>query len=86
MRENLLVLAQTYADATGWSLSTVSKQIHGNQAFLANFVAGTSSTSIKTYFRMVEKFRRNWPARTAWPITQPIPKLGKNSDPDVTDV
>jgi hypothetical protein len=80
MRENLLVLAQTYATANGWSLSTVSKQIHGNQAFLAKFLAGEISTTIRTYYQMVDRLRENWPRKTPWPKTVAVPKLGKNVD------
>jgi hypothetical protein len=72
MRENLLVLAQTYATANGWSLSTVSKMIHGNQAFLSKFLAGEISTTIKTYYGMIEYLRMNWPKGTDWPVTQDI--------------
>lgn len=78
MRSNLVVIAQAYADGMGWSLATVSKQVHGNQAFFANFAAGKVSTSLKTYFAMVDKFIDNWPAGTPWPKTIPIPELGKN--------
>lgn len=82
MRQNLLVLAQTFADANGWSLSTVSKQIHGNQAFLAKYAGGEISTTIKTYYVMVNRLRAAWPKKTPWPKTAPIPKLGKNIDKD----
>jgi hypothetical protein len=74
MRANLLVVAQAYADAKGWSLSTVSKQIHGNQAFLAQFLAGEVSTTIRTYEQMVGTLRRNWPAGVAWPQTRDVPR------------
>ena len=79
-RENLMVLAQAYADANNWSLSTVSKQIHGNQAFLARYANGEISTTIKTYYAMVDRLRTNWPPETPWPITAPVPELGKNID------
>lgn len=78
MRTNLLVIAQVYADAMGWSLATVSKQIHGNQAFFLKFAAGEVSTSLKTYFVMVDKFVDNWPPTTPWPQTAKLPELGKN--------
>ena len=80
MRENLLVLAQTYATANRLSLSTVSKQIHGNQAFLAKFLEGEISTTIKTYYQMVDRLRKNWPKGADWPKTRAVPKLGKNID------
>ncbi len=80
MRENLMVLAQTYANANGWALSTVSKQIHGKHSFLEDFFAGKTSTTLKTYYRMVNQLRRDWPRGIKWPATRPIPKLGKKPD------
>lgn len=77
MRNNLIALAQTYASAKGWSLATVSKEIHGNQAFLAEYLAGRMSPTIRTYFAMVEKLRAKMPRGTKWPKTAPLPKLGK---------
>ncbi len=74
MRENLLVLAQTYATAKGWALTTVSKQIHGNQHFLEGVVSGNISTTIKTYHLMIDKLRANWPAGVKWPITRDVPR------------
>ena len=73
MRENLLVIAQTYADAKGWSLATVSKQIHGNQSFLTEFMAGNVSCGIGTYEQMLDRLRVNWIAGLAWPKTRDVP-------------
>lgn len=69
MRENLFVIAQTYATAKGLSLATVSKQIHGNQAFLAKFIEGELSTTLRTYYAMIETLRENWPRGARWPKT-----------------
>lgn len=80
MRENLFVLAQVYASAKDWSISTVSKQIHGNQAFLEKFLKGEVSPTVGTYFKMVNKLRLNWPKGLEWPKTSGIPKLGKKVD------
>jgi hypothetical protein len=80
MRQNLLVLAQTYATARGWALTTVSKKIHGNQDFLADFLGGEISTTIRTYYRMVEKLREDWPRGTPWPRTVAIPRPLKKGD------
>lgn len=77
MRANLLVLAQTYADAKGWQLTTVSKQIHGNQYFFRDFIAGEISTTLKTYFQMIDKLRLNWPVGLKWPATRAIPHPSK---------
>jgi hypothetical protein len=80
MRQNLMVLAQTYANARGWALATVSKEIHGNHQFLERYLAGEMSTTIKTYFLMVNRMRAKWPRGTPWPRTAPVPKLGKKVD------
>lgn len=82
MRQNLIVLAQRYAEAKKWSLSTVSKQIHGNQAFLEKYLRGEVAPTTETYFKMVNRLRINWPAGTEWPKTSPMPKLGKKVDED----
>jgi hypothetical protein len=74
MRQNLLVIAQTFATAKGWALATVSKQIHGNQAFLERYLAGEISTTIKTYFVMVDRLREAWPPGTKWPATLDVPR------------
>lgn len=73
MRENIFVIAQTFANAKGLSLTTVSKKIHGNGEFFARFMAGEISTGIDTYFTMIDKFRAEWPRGTEWPRTAEIP-------------
>lgn len=80
MRENLLVLAQAYADANGWALSTVSKKIHGRSEFLEKFAAGEMSTTIRTYYQMIDKLRADWPRKVPWPETASVPRLGKKGD------
>lgn len=77
MQQNLLVLTQTYATAKGLALTTVSKRIHGNQSFIDDFIAGKISTTIKTYFGMIERLRDEWPKGTKWPVTRDIPRPGK---------
>jgi hypothetical protein len=77
MRNNLLVLAQTFATAKGWALATVSKKIHGDQAFLERYLAGQGSTTIKTYFLMVERLREAWPKGAPWPKTLAVPRLAR---------
>ena len=77
MRHNLFVLAQTYATGHGRSLTTVSKRIHGNQRFLEKFLDGRVSTTLRMYFHMVDKLRRDWPTGVKWPLTRPVPKLGR---------
>ena len=80
MRENLLVLAQTYAESKGWSLGQVSKLIHGNHGFLGKYLAGEVSPTTRTYFLMLNRLRASWPKKTPWPQTAAIAKLGKKCD------
>lgn len=75
MRSNLMALAQTFAIAKGWALATVSKRIHGDQAFLERYLQGNGSTTIKTYFTMVDRLRADWPPGVRWPKTVGVPKL-----------
>lgn len=77
MRSNLMVLAQAFADAKGWALSTVSKKIHGDQAFLERYISGKGSTRIDTYFAMIDRFRAEWPTGAPWPKTTEVPKLSR---------
>lgn len=77
MRQNLFVVAQAYAHATGLSLTSVSKDIHGNGGFFAGFIAGKLSCGLNTYFRMADEFRKKWPKNVRWPETTPIPKLAR---------
>lgn len=74
MRDNLLVLAQTFATAKGWALTTVSKLISGNQSLLEGFISGRISPRIKTYFGMVDKLRAEWPKGVKWPVTRDVPR------------
>lgn len=72
MRDNLIVLAQAYASANGLALATVSKKIHGKHSFLDEFIAGKVSTSLKTYYGMIDKLRADWPKGAKWPRTRKI--------------
>jgi len=74
MRENLFVIAQTFATAKGLALTTVSKRFHGNQNFLNDYVKGDISTTLKTYFGIIDKLREEWPTGTKWPETRSIPR------------
>lgn len=84
MRENLVTLANCFAEAKGWSLATVSKHIHGNQAFLNEYLNGKRaggevkevSPTVKTYFKMMKKLRDEWPEGTKRPALARIPIWG----------
>lgn len=80
MRDNLLVLAQTFATAKGLSLVTVSKKIHGNQRFLAEFIEGKVSTRIETYYQMIDRLRELWPDGLQWPELRDIPSPKRKAE------
>lgn len=71
-RENLLVLARTYAAAADVPLSTVSKRAYGNGNFFDELAAGGNPTIIKveSVFRW---FAANWPPKIRWPSLTPLP-------------
>lgn len=85
MRQNLFVLAQAYATATGLSVTTVSKKVHGNGEFFAGFLDGSISCGVDTYWILVNRLRARWPKETPWPKTSPIRKLGKKVDAGFVD-
>lgn len=85
MRQNLLVLAQTYASARGLALTTVSKQIHGRDDFLGQYLKGKMSPTVRTYYVMLNRLRSRWPRGTPWPATRSIKKLGKKVDEGFVD-
>lgn len=74
MRENLFVIAQTFATERELALTTVSKKIHGNQNFLDKYIRGEISTTLRIYFLMIERLRAEWPAGLEWPETREIPR------------
>jgi hypothetical protein len=80
MRENLMALANAYADATGLSLTTISKRIHGKQSFFAEYGAGKQTLRVNHYWYVIDRFREEWPDGTPWPKTRSIPPLVKSLD------
>lgn len=55
-RKLLMDLARGHAKATGLSLATVSRRVHGSFDFLDDFQAGRCSVTLKKYDEMVAKF------------------------------
>lgn len=74
---NLLLIAETYAKATGKSLAAVSKEFYGNGDFFQELRANERSISVRQMLGpMLQKFRDNWPPNTPWPQTRPI-RMGR---------
>lgn len=71
-RANLLTIATAYAAATGLSLSTVSKRIHGKQRFLEDLRDGRCTVSLENLGNLVKRFSGQWPVGAKWPKTKPV--------------
>lgn len=71
-RENLLAIAGVYAEATGLSLATVSRQIYGNQAFFAGLRDGEKSITFAKAEELLRVFSERWPRGAKWPRTKPV--------------
>lgn len=76
IKENLLAIADAYAKATGFSIATISRQFHGNQAFLGDFKKGERSITVSKMEEMLAAFRAGWPPGAKWPPTRPI-RMGR---------
>lgn len=66
-RADLDAIAKTYAVATNLALATVSRQFHGNQAFVAGFARGEVTVTLSKLRELVEKFGAAWPKGAKWP-------------------
>lgn len=67
IRDNLLAIAGAYAEATGKSLTEVSKEFYGRGNFLVQLRQGRHSLSVPKLGAMLRKFRQKWPRDTKWP-------------------
>lgn len=72
VRKNLLAIVTAYRQATGKSLSEVSKKFYGNAKFFEQFKAGEHSISITKLDSVVAKFRAEWPEDAEWPYLNAI--------------
>lgn len=87
-RTNLRLIVAAYRQATGSSLSAVSKAFYGNAGFLDSFLKGTQSMSIDKYETVVTNLRTKWPENAAWPflraivIPQPVIPRRKKISPE----
>jgi hypothetical protein len=75
---NLLAIVEAYRDATGKSLSQVSKDFYGNATFFAEFAKGTRSLSVNKLDEMLEDFREKWPPGVPWPPIRKV-RMGPRS-------
>lgn len=71
-RKELIILAETYARATGRSLKRISTIVQNDGKFFDGLKAGRGFT-MRTYDKCRLWFARNWPLSTAWPPDVPRP-------------
>lgn len=69
----LLALANGYAAARGYALSTVGKQAAGDARFFERLRDGDASWTARKYDQVVGWFSVNWPDGTEWPDEVPRP-------------
>lgn len=66
-RDDLSAIARTYAKASDLAVATVSRQFHGNQAFVEGFARGQVTVTLSKLRELVDKFAAAWPKGTKWP-------------------
>lgn len=71
-RENLLILATTYAESEEIPLSTVSRRAYGGASFFEGLKAKKCSISIDRADELVAWFREHWPVDLPWPFLRPM--------------
>lgn len=71
--QNLLILGRAFAQQRGISTQTAGRYIHGTFGFFEKLEAGDVSLTVKTYDKMIDRFREQWPEGARWPnIREPF--------------
>lgn len=76
LRNNLLLLARTYAEAKNIRLSSVARYTHGDPPFYDKLAkAKPAGFTVRKYDQAIAWFRKNWPEGLEWPSIwePPIP-------------
>lgn len=66
-RQNIRALAAAYRDATGYTITQISRRAYGNSGCLDEFVRGKQSISLRKLDEIMSWFDANWPDGAAWP-------------------
>ena len=69
--DELLKVAIAYSEATGLSLSRISRLISGNNDKCFIRLARGQGMNARTAIRVEEALRANWPANATWPAGVP---------------
>ncbi len=73
LRDNLLLLATTYAKAENTTLGMVSQRFYGNPDFFKDFGKRKRSVSVKKLDSMLVDFSEAWPDdKVAWPTLKSV--------------
>jgi hypothetical protein len=73
LTKNLLMLADAYIKATGYTIGTLSKKAHSDTAFFERLKASEISFSVRKYDQIVVWFFTHWPDKVPWPQAVDIP-------------
>ena len=66
-RDYLLKIAESYREAGGLAMSTVSNKFYGNARFFDRFRAGKCTISIARFEQTIELFKADWPKGVDFP-------------------
>lgn len=67
LRSNLLLLAETYAKAKDFSLTTIARNAAGDWRFFDRLNEESKTFTARKYDEVVQWFSDNWPADLGWP-------------------
>lgn len=66
--DDLLKLALAYREATGFSLSRISRMVAGNNDKVFGRLSAGQSINASTAQTVERYFRENWPENAIWPL------------------
>ena len=80
IRDNLLAIAQTFCEATGWSMASVSKEFLGRSDLLRKIKQGERDPGCTQIDKILDRFGEEWPPGTPWPEIRPAMMSRKKSN------
>jgi hypothetical protein len=72
VKANVLSVVKAYRNATGESLSEVSRKFYGKGNFLSEFIKGKHSISLGKLDEMLSHIFKKWPEKADLPELPPI--------------
>ena len=71
-RDNLMVIIRAYRDATGKSMTAISRDFYGQSPYFDELRRGERTITLTKLDELVDKFKANWPEGVAWPVLRPM--------------